>query len=209
MAQILIELDDHLLARAANEAVEQQTPLARYLAKVVEEALEGEVQVKPLVDIEDVAKSAVDKAKKLPSNTIFFFEDVCQEWGEIDGNVRKVLGKMFRRLVEASKIATYHDRTSANKARYRRLRYSIDRDAVEQAPWGEWRLATTESAAVAKVRDAWPELTGGQGGPCNIWFALDAAQTFRVAEVEAGLAGENSARYRMKPRITVDDVVLP
>lgn len=127
MAKLFVEIDDALLSRALIDSQEQEISLDTFISEALNAALvsPNPAFTRKTVNVDDLIAIAVDRVRTKEIGSEFMLIDLCtnEDWEALSGGERKSLGKGFRKAVESMypPIAAYVQRTSSNKAVYRRI----------------------------------------------------------------------------------------
>ena len=76
--------------------------------------------------------------------------------------------------------------------------HRLDMSAIRDAAWGEWHRVSSQEAAVAKIKQMWPEIVGQSDDKVFLMFAADPNQDVHVGTVRP--AGDGW-EYRLKVRV--------
>ena len=123
MANINIELSDHLLIKVLASATAKKIGLDAYLEEILAEA-EAEADEEDLhgfTDIDSAIAVALQRATALAAGKDFHLQDLFSEpeWASVASP--RWVGRKFRPAVETAGLAKHIDKTDTNKAIYRRL----------------------------------------------------------------------------------------
>lgn len=120
---LMITLDEKVLAGSLNRAIEQNIDLNTYIENALNNTLLKPIEPKKPLALNSLINQAIQNSEKKELGTEFHINDVCSDeiWEQLSSGERKRLGRLFRKEIESRKIAAFVRRTSANKAIYKRL----------------------------------------------------------------------------------------
>lgn len=124
MATITIQLDDSILMAALNQASEQKTSLENYMQMLISGSVLNLNQTEQTEQtLENVLNNVIKKTKELNLNQTYALVDLFskKEWENLNGGIKKQLGKLYRKNVEHSKLAQHVGRNSANHSLYQKI----------------------------------------------------------------------------------------
>lgn len=120
MANLNIEISDTLLIKVLASATAKGISLDAYLEEVLADAEEDEEEAHGFTDLDSALELAIQRAKGLPAKKDFQLQHLFSdpEWASVASP--RWFGRKFRPAVEKAGIAKYIDKTTTNKAIYRR-----------------------------------------------------------------------------------------
>ena len=120
---VMIELDERVLAGILIQATELNINLNKYIESILNSTMLKPIEPKTPLILDSIINQAIQNAGEKVSGDEFHINDVCsdQVWEQLSSGERKRLGRLFRKEVESKKIAKFLIRTTGNKAIYERL----------------------------------------------------------------------------------------
>lgn len=112
--KVLIEMPEHI----AGEVLERRQPGQSFEDVILETIMKG-LQESGGQDMQDFLLDELLKAtESVPSGVQYILSEIYSDWDNIDGNLKRVLGKKYRQSVESAGLAHWVRRRSDNHAIY-------------------------------------------------------------------------------------------
>ena len=117
---LILSFNQDLLRRVLASAGAKGMSLNEYVESVLRETEEEADEPDPYIDLESAVAEAVKRAATKPAGALFELQDLfsAAEWSEVPSP--RWFGRKFRPAVEKAGVASFEQKTQANKAIYRR-----------------------------------------------------------------------------------------